>query len=278
MLRGQRGSFYDICRHHNKPRLLDYEQRRQSNQVMIIKGLNAEQHYRAALRLKRHFHYLSFSLFLISGSSLTLPQHIWSNCLFVTWWAQGESGASNEINEASWVLETLRAHYIGGLPRLERFALQSNSEVPLENKQSCHCNIRSRVPQSTRSSRKFTAGTFSSAQQRWEGLRYNVNKEISVELSSLFFTLPVEVCTWMQLQKDCANKLNILMPTCCEEKHLNWEKMQWRDWESNINILPENPNTSERERYNDGWQALGDLFLKEVQVQPRFDVQDDSPP
>lgn len=98
-----------------------------------------------------------------------------------------------------------------------------------------------------------------------------------MELSSLFFTLPVEVCTWMQLQKDCANKLNILMPTCCEENHLNWEKMQWRDWDSNINILPENPNTSEQEHYNDGWQALGDLFLKEVQVQPRFDVQDDSP-
>lgn len=67
------------------------------------------------------------------------------------------------------------------------------------------------------------------------------------------------------------------MPTCCEEKHLNWEKMQQRDWDSNINILPETPNTSEREHYNDGWQALGDLFLKEVQVQPRFDVQDDSP-
>lgn len=80
-----------------------------------------------------------------------------------------------------------------------------------------HCNIRSGVPQSTLSSHTFAAETFSSALQRWEGLWHNVNKEISAELSSLFFTLPVEVCAWMQLQKDCGNKLNILMAPCCEK-------------------------------------------------------------
>lgn len=51
--------------------------------------------------------------------------------------------------------------------------------------------------------------------------------------------------------------------------------MQWRDRESNINILPENSSSTKREHYNDVWQALGDLFFKEVQVQPRFDVRVD---
>lgn len=59
------------------------------------------------------------------------------------------------------------------------------------------------------------------------------------------------------------------------EKHLNWERMQWRDWESNINILLENSKTTKQEPHNDVWQALGDLFFKEVQVQPRFDVRVD---
>lgn len=44
---------------------------------------------------------------------------------------------------------------------------------------------------------------------------------------------------------------------------------------SNINILPENSSTAKREQDNDVWQAFGDLFFKEVQVQPRFDVRAD---
>lgn len=59
------------------------------------------------------------------------------------------------------------------------------------------------------------------------------------------------------------------------ENHLIWERMRWRDWESSINILPENSSTTKQEHYNDVWRALGDLFFKEVQVQPRFDVRVD---
>lgn len=71
---------------------------------------------------------------------------------------QGETGSTVEINEASWVLETLCAHYIGVPPRLEHFTLQSNSEVAPVNS-IVHCNKRSRVPQRTQSRHKFADET-----------------------------------------------------------------------------------------------------------------------
>lgn len=40
----------------------------------------------------------------------------------------------------------------------------------------------------------------------------------TMSTKTLFFTLPVEVCAWMQRQKDCENKLNILMPPMLGEK------------------------------------------------------------
>lgn len=62
-----------------------------------------------------------------------------NKCLFMSWWVQGETGSSVEINEAPWELETC-AHYIGVLPRLEHFTLQSNSEVAPVNKQGTATN------------------------------------------------------------------------------------------------------------------------------------------
>lgn len=160
---------------------------------------------------------LFWGVFFVSDSSLKMQQHRWSKCVFMSWWVQPETGSCVEINDSSWVLETSCAHYIGVLPRLEHFALQSNSEVHRWTNSVVHREKNSRVPQRTQSSHKFADETFSSARRRWEELRYNVKKGISAEPSSLFFTLPVNVCTWMRLQKDGGNKLNILMPTCCEK-------------------------------------------------------------
>lgn len=86
------------------------------------------------------FTLLSTCFFYVSDSSLKLQQHIWANVYF---WVDGfreKTGSSAEINKASWVLETFCAHYIGVLPRLEHFTLQSNSEVAPVNKQGTATN------------------------------------------------------------------------------------------------------------------------------------------
>lgn len=85
-----------------------------------------------------HFYLLAFFLCLWLFSEAAAA-HM-SQRLFLSWWVQGETGSSAEINEASWVLETFCAHYIGVLPRLEHFTLQSNSEVAPVNKQGTATN------------------------------------------------------------------------------------------------------------------------------------------
>lgn len=99
------------------------------------------------------FIYLFFCLFFTQAAATHMKQM--SICELMV---QGETGSTVEINEASWVLETLCAHYTGVPPRLEHFTLQSNSEVAPVNS-IVHCNKRSRVPQRTQSRHKFADET-----------------------------------------------------------------------------------------------------------------------